>query len=197
MMWRPLLGFAGVGFVACFTAAAVLYGSGAGTTVEEIAAFYASQSDRARQIAGFAVMLVALVALLIFVAELHKALHGPGLMLVSGTVTGCLLIAANALWAASAFTVELEPGYVIDPRSHLLVEDAGFVLFVSSAVAAIPLVAATSVAILRRRLARRWFGWAGVPVSAALAVSYWFEAYLAFLAWVAGAAILIGLEHES
>src|SRR6266581_2291078 len=45
----------------------------------------------------------------------------------------------------TALTVELEHGYRIDPRTHLLFEDACFALFVSAAAVAVPLVVAVSV----------------------------------------------------
>jgi hypothetical protein len=40
------------------------------------------------------------------------------------------------------FTVEVEPNYHIDPRTHLLVEDAGFALLLSAAAFGIAFVAA-------------------------------------------------------
>jgi hypothetical protein len=82
--------------------------------------------------------------------------------------------------------VELESGYRIDPRTHLLFEDAGFALFVSAAAVAVPLVAAVSVSAAYAR----WFAVAGIVVILALATSYWYFPFFVFLAWVALAAVL-------
>jgi hypothetical protein len=105
---------------------------------------------------------------------------------VSGGSAATLLLAANALWASSALTVELEHGYRIDPRTHLLFEDAGFALFVSAAAVAVPLVVAVSV----WGAYARWFALTGIVVAAALATSYWYFPFFVFLAWVALAAVL-------
>jgi hypothetical protein len=100
--------------------------------------------------------------------------------LVSGGVSVALLLVSNALWAASAFTVELEPDYRLDPSSHLLIEDAGFACFVSAAAAAIPLV----LAISTDRRMPRWLAVLGIPAAAALAASYFYFPYLVFLGWI-------------
>jgi hypothetical protein len=135
----------GLGFVVCFVVGAVIYGNGAGTSASEITAYYARDSDRLRQIVGFAFVLAALVFFIVFVAALRRALPtgvGADTILAAGIGVAILIAAANALWAASAFTVEIEPNYHIDPRTHLLVEDAGFALLLSAAAFGIAFVAA-------------------------------------------------------
>jgi amino acid permease len=52
---RTLTGF---GFVVAFVTGALVYGSSAGKTAPQIAAYYADPNHRSRQIAGFAVVLV-------------------------------------------------------------------------------------------------------------------------------------------
>jgi hypothetical protein len=126
-------------------------------------------------------VLVASILLVVFVSTFRSRLA-----VLSGGMTAVLLLGANALWAASAFAVELEPHYRIDPRTHLLVEDAGFALFVSAAATAIPFVLAVST----QSSFPRWFRWAGLPVAAALATSFFFLPFFFFVAWVLGAALL-------
>lgn len=169
--------WSGPAFVACFVAAAVVYGSGAGRSAAEIAAYYASSGDRARQIAGFGILLAGVLCLLLFVAEL------PGTVpLVSGAAAAVLLTAANALWAGSAFTAHLEGASHVDANTHLMLEDTGFALFVASAACAIPLVADVS------RRGPRWFTLLGVVAVVGLATSYWYFPWAAFLVWVIAAA---------
>jgi hypothetical protein len=85
-----------------------------------------------RQLAGFALILVAAVALSVFAAGIASRVEGPEsfVVAVAGSASAVLLLGANALWAASAFTSELEPAYHIDPRTHFISEDAGFAFFV-------------------------------------------------------------------
>jgi hypothetical protein len=135
----------GLGFVVCFVVGAVIYGNGAGNSASEITAYYARDSDRLRQIVGFAFVLAALVFFIVFVAALRRALRtgvAADAILAAGTGVAILIAAANALWAASAFTGEIKPNYHIDPRTHLLVEDAGFALLLSAAAFGIAFVAA-------------------------------------------------------
>jgi hypothetical protein len=178
----------GIGFVAAFVAGAIVYGSGAGSTDAEIASYYASHGNRVHQLVGFALIVVAIVLFVVFVAGLADLLPPRRAVVayVSGGCAAALLFGANALWAASALTIELESGYRIEPRTHLLLEDAGFALFVSAAAVAVPLVAAVSL----WGASSRWFALAGIVVALALAASYWYFPFFAFLAWVVLAAVL-------
>jgi hypothetical protein len=168
--------FAGLAFVALFAAGAAVYGSGAGSSNAEITAYYADHGNRLHQLIGFALVASAAVLLAVFVAGLR-----PRAAVVSGALSAGLLLVANALWAASAFTVELEDGYRLSPATHLLFEDAGFACFVSAAAAAIPL----AVTVSFERATPRWLAGLGLAAAVALAASYFYFPYFVFLAWVA------------
>jgi hypothetical protein len=191
-----LSALSGLGFVACFAAAAALYGSGAGSSSGEIAAFYASSGDRARQIAGFAVLLAGCVLLLVYVGRLCRSIRAGYAVLGSGVAATVLLALANALWAASAFTVELESGYRIDPRTHLLVEDTGFAVLVTAAALAIPFVVGGSVRAVRASGFPRWFTHLGGVAALGLATAYWYLPLAAFLLWVACGSVLLALRDS-
>jgi hypothetical protein len=171
--WSAL---AGLGCVALFVAGAAVYGSGAGSTDSEIVSYYASHGNRLQQLIGFALVAAAGVLLGVFAAGFRSRIA-----LASGAVSASLLLVANALWAASAFTVELEPGYRIDPHTHLLLEDAGFACFITAAAAAIPLVVAVSF----EPGAPRWLTGLGLASAVALAASYFYIPFFVFLAWIA------------
>jgi hypothetical protein len=128
----------GIAFVVCFAVAAALYGNGAGSTRVSIAAYYAHHGGR--QIAGFAVLLAGCACLLVYVTTATASAIGRA----SGLAATVLLAVGNGLWAATAFTVELEPGYVPSASSHLLLEDAAWIVIVSGAALAIPFVAVVS-----------------------------------------------------
>jgi hypothetical protein len=70
-------------------------------------------------------------------------------VLGAGALTGALLLGADTLWAATAITAQHEHGYLLDPGTHLIVEDAGFAFFLAAMLAAMAFVAGASVAILR------------------------------------------------
>lgn len=168
--------FAGLAFVALFAVGAAVYGSGAGSSDAEIAAYYASHGNRLHQLVGFGLVAASGVLLAVFAGAFASRVA-----IVGGALSAALLLVANALWAASAFTVELEPHYVLSPPTHLLFEDAGFACFVSAAAAAIPLVVAVSV----DETTPRWLAVVGVAAAVALALSYFYFPFFAFLAWVA------------
>jgi hypothetical protein len=169
----------GVAFVACFVVAAILYGGGAGSGAREIATYY--EHHAGRQVGGFAVLLAGCILLLVFVV---RAAAGDLLATASGIGTTLLLAIGNALWAATAFAVEIEHGYHPARRSHLLVEDAGWVVIVSGAALAIPFVIAVS-----RASRRRWFRALGAVTVPALATAYWYAPLALFLAWIVAAEV--------
>lgn len=187
MRWAPL---SGIAFVACFVVAVVLFGSGAGSRPAEIASYYASSGDRARQIAGFYVLATGVAFFVWFASVLSRAVGAP-VVLASGAVTAALLLAADALWAATAVTAQHEHAFRLDPNTHLLVEDAGFVLFVAAMLAALGFVVGGSVAALRTGALPRVLAFAGFPVAASLAVAWYYVPVFALLAWVAAASLFL------
>lgn len=171
----------GVAFVGCFVVAAILYGGGAGSGAREIATYY--EHHAGRQVAGFAVLLAGCIFLLVFSV---RAAAGDLLATASGIATTLLLAIGNALWAATAFAVELEHGYHPARRSHLLVEDAGWVVIVSGAALAIPFVVAVT-----RASHKRWFRALGALTVPALATAYWYAPLAVFLAWIVAADLTV------
>jgi hypothetical protein len=180
--WASL---AGLGFVALFVAGDAVYGGGAGSHTAEITAYYASHANRLHQLLGFALIVPAAVLLAVFASGFASSVA-----LVSGGVSAALLLVANALWAASALTIAMEPEYRLDPSTHLLFEDVGFACFISAAAAAIPLVLEVSLRT------SRWFALYGIAVAGALATSYFYFPFFAFLAWVAVASVAFGSRRS-
>jgi hypothetical protein len=182
------------GFVILFVIAAVVYGNGAGRYPDEITAYYAVQANRLAQIGGFALLTLSLASFAVFVASVRAQLapNEPwsSLILAAGVATLVCLLVANTLWASSAFTGTIEPNYNIDPRSHLLMEDAGFAFLVAGGVMGATLVSAASVAMSRTVGYPRWLVWLGLPVSVALLAVYWYLPLFAFFVWVVAVALL-------
>ncbi|HEX2307989.1 MAG TPA: hypothetical protein VHI14_06705 [Jatrophihabitantaceae bacterium] len=177
----------GIGFVLLFALGAAVYGNGAGSDEAEIVAYYARASDRAHQLAGFAIVTCAAVLFAVFAVTLGARLGSlaGAVVAASGTLSAGLLLAANTLWSGSAWAVALEQNYQIDPSTHLLLEDTGYAFFVASAAAAVPLV----LAVCADKTLPGWLRWAAVPAIMGLVFSVYYVPYAIFLLWVAAAAV--------
>lgn len=189
-----LLSLSGLGFVACFLGAVGLYGDGAGSDPGGIAAYYASDANRLRQIGGFAVLLLGCVLLLVYSAVVARTLvHGElaWLVLASGAGSALLLAVADALWAGSAFAAEIETGYRVPAGPHVLLEDTAFAVVVAAMAVAIPFVAASALAGARAGRLPRWHAALGVVAVAGLAAAYWYWPLAAYLLWVASGSVLL------
>lgn len=191
LAWTTALG--GFGFIVLFVVAAVVYGNGAGRHPGEIEAYYAVPANRLAQIGGFAVLTVGLAFFALFVASVRAQVAPDepwsSLILAAGTATLMCLLVANTLWASSAFTSVIETGYSIDPRSHLLFEDAGFSFLVAGGVMGATLVAATSLAMSRTAGVPAWLVWLGLPVGVALLAVYWYLPLFALFLWIAAVSV--------
>ena len=186
MRWVALSGAA---FVILFVVGVLLFGSGAGSRPGEIAAYYGDHGDRARQIAGFYALGIAVLFFVWFARVLSRTLDAP-LAFAFGTVTGALLLGADGLWAATAVTVQHEDAFVLDPNTHLIIEDAGFAFFLAAMLAAMGFVATASVGILRTRRLPAPLGASGLLVAASLAAAWYYLPLFALLAWVLAASLL-------
>jgi len=184
--WTTAIG--GIGFVSFFVIGATLYGNGAGRYSQEIVAYYSQQANRLAQIEGFATLTAGLVLLVAFVSGLRSIATNSepwsSLMFGTGMATVVCLVIANTLWASSAFTTVIERGYVIDPRSHLLLEDSGFTFLVAAGAMGAAFVAATSLGGVRDGLLPTWLAWLGLPVAVALLAVYWYLPLFVFLVWI-------------
>jgi hypothetical protein len=184
----------GTAFVVAFVIAVLLFGSGAGRQPTEIAAYYGDHGDRVRQIAGFYALGIAVLFFVWFSSFLCRTLDAP-LVLAAGTLTGALLLGADGLWAATAITVQHERGFVLDPSTHLIIEDAGFALFLAAMLAAMGFVATASVAILRTRRLPTTLGLVGLLVAASLAAAWYYLPLFALLGWVLVTSLLCLRPH--
>ena len=184
--WTGAIG--GCGFVALFIVAAILYANGAGRDPQEIVAYYSRQANRLAQIEGFAVLSIGLALFGLFVSSIRALLQPEepwsSVILGAGFATLICLLIANTLWASSAFTSVIEANYVIDPRSHLLIEDTGFAFLVAGGVMGALFVGSTSFAMARAIWFPRWLAWSGVPVVIALLSVYWYLPLFAFFVWI-------------
>jgi uncharacterized membrane protein YdbT with pleckstrin-like domain len=94
-----------------------------------------------------------------------------------------LTLAGNAVSRAPAFAA-MDDEFQLDANTRRLFENAGLLLLASGALAAILLVVAVSVAVLRYGVLPRWLGWAGFPAAALLVLAVSFLGFLVLFVWV-------------
>jgi len=185
--WAAL---AGVAFVALYVAAFAL-GIEVGNSDREILDYYGNSAHRAKEVVAFFLISSAALAFVVFAAALRsliwRAQQAPAtlaaLAWAGGVACSVLLLAGNAVSRATAFT-SMDHEFKLDPNTRRQLEDVGFLLFVSGALAAILLVVAVSVAALRLRVLPRWLGWAGFPVAFLMPTAIGFLGFLVFALWV-------------
>jgi len=188
--WERLAALAGLAFVVLYVAAFAL-GIEVGASDREILDYYASSGHRAKEVVAFFLIAGAALALVVFTTALRCLIARveqetsmlAALAWAGGIACAVLVLAGNALSRATAFAA-MDDKFTLDPNTRRLFEDAGFLLFVSGALAAILLVLAVSFAALRYGLLPRWLGWAGFPAAALLPLAIGFVGFLVFIIWL-------------
>ena len=196
--WERLAGLTAVGFVGLYVVAFAL-GIEVGASDREILEHYADSGNRVQEAVAFFIIAAAALALVLFAGALRGLIARAeretamlaALAWAGGIAAAVLVFVGNAVSRATAF-IAMSDEFVLDPNTRRLVDQAGFLIFVSGAFAAILLVAAASLAALRYGVLPRWLGWAGIPAAALLAVP--FLGFLVFVAWMltVGAVLALG-----
>ena len=119
-----------------------------------------------------------------------------GLTWAGGTACAALLLAGNAVSRATAFAA-MDDEFQLDPNTRRLFEDAGLLLLASGTMAAILLVGAVSLAVLRHDLLPRWLGWAGFPAAALLPLAVSFLGFLVLALWVIAVSATLAFGRRS
>jgi hypothetical protein len=201
--WERLAALAGVAFVALYVAAFGL-GIEVGASDREILDHYADSGNRAKEVVAFFLIAAAALAFIVFAASLRSLIARAeqesamlaALAWAGGTACAVLVLAGNAVSRATAFAA-MSDEFQLDPDARRLVEDIGFLLFVSGALSAILLVVAVSLATIRHRLLPRWLGWAGFPAAALLPLAIGFIGFLVLALWVLAVSAALAFRRIS
>jgi hypothetical protein len=188
--WERLAALAGLAFVVLYVGAFAL-GIEVGDSDREIRDYYADSGNRAKELVAFFLIAGAALSLAVFATALRSIITRfeqesamlAGLAWAGGIACAALILAGNAVSRATAFAASDE-GFQLNVDTRDLFEAAGFLLFVSGALAAILLVVGVSLAALRHNVLPRWLGWAGFVVAALLPLAIGFVGFLVFLLWV-------------
>ena len=199
--WERLAALAGVVFIV-FYVAAFLLGIEVGNSDREILDYYASSSHRAKELIAFFLIAGAALALIVFAAALRSLIRRPeqdtsmlgSLALAGGTAQAALIFAGNAVSRGAGFA-SMDKDFRLDPNTRRYLEDIGYLLFVSGALAGILLVVAVSLAALRYGLLPRWLGWTGFAVAVLLPTAIGFLGFLIFLAWMLAVSVTLATRR--
>ena len=187
--WGPLAGALGV---VCFIVAIVMYGNGPHDNDREIVDYFAKSSNQTKYIVAFYFFFAAFLLMLVFLSSLRAVLveaeGAPGrltaLAYAGGVASAVLLLAANAFFAAPAITARDSKTFVLDPNTYRFVNDTGYVFFVTGVMAAVLMVAGTSLVALRTGVFPRWFAWIGFLVAVTLVVAFFFVPVFILWGWI-------------
>jgi hypothetical protein len=199
--WERLAALAGLAFVVLYVLAFAL-GIEVGDSDQEIRDYYADSGNRAKEAVAFFLIAGAALSLAVFATAVRSILTSfeqEGAMLAAlawagGIACAALILAGNAVSRATAFAA-MEEGFQLNLDTRDLFETAGFLLFVSGALAAIPLVVGVSLATLRHGVLPRWLGWAGFVVAVLLPLAIAFVGFLVFLLWVLATSAALALRR--
>ena len=195
--WERWAGLAGILFVALYVGAFAL-GIEVGQSDREIVEHYGDSGERDKEAVAFFFIAGAVLSFVLFSSALRSliaAAEGPPVTLaaigwVGATAYAALTLAGNAVSRATAFAA-MDDVFQLDVNSRRLLEDAGFLMFASGAIAAILFVVAVSVAALRYGILPRWLGWGGFAVAALLPLAVFFIGFLALFLWVLAVSIVM------
>jgi hypothetical protein len=183
-------GIAGLGFVVAYVGAFAM-GIEVGPSDREILDYYADSGNRAREVAAFFLIAAAALCLMLFSHCVRVVVDRAGpaassaarVAFAGGLAASVLILAGDALSRATAFSA-MDAEFELEPNTRQLFENAGFLLFVCGALAAILLTAGVAVAALRHGVLPRWLGWTSVVTAVLLPLAIGFVGFLVFLLWI-------------
>ncbi len=173
--WERWAALGGCAFAVLYIVAFTTTGIDFDDTDRAVLAHYASSSARAKEVVAFFLIAAAALSLVVF---------GNGLRTAISRGTDRPNPLAALAWAGTTGCAALILAFVLNPSTRKLFENAGYLLFVSGALAAILLVATVAIAVFRLRTLPRWVGWVSVVAALLLPLAIIFIGFLVFLVWV-------------
>lgn len=199
--WAALGGWAfGVLYIVAFTTTGIDFDD----TDKAVLGHYASSSARDKEVFAFFLIAAAALSLVVFGNGLRTAIskgasHSDSLAALAWagtTACAALILAGNALSRATAVAA-MDETFVLNPSTRKLLENAGYLLFVSGTLAAILLVGAVAIAVFRLRTLSRWVGWFSVVVAPLLTLAIIFIGFLVLLVWVLAVSVALWSHGRS
>lgn len=176
-----------------------------GDSDSKILAYYADIGHRDRHLAGFFLVLAALLFFVWFLSVLRgrlaRAEGGAGGLTTAafgaGLVTTALWMVSIALFSGPAATRADTSKFHLDPNTYRIINDVGYGIFFSGTTIALVIVVATSLLGLRAGVVPRWLAWLGLIVAATMLVSFFFLPFLVFLGWLLVVSVVFLVRGET
>ena len=193
--WTRLWAAAGLLFVAAYILLLAITSDSPGDTDSDhrIASWYASSSNRARELIVFFIAAAGAVAFVWFLAHLRSLIRdveddggrASSVVLASGTAFVALLGVMMAIFTAAAFTrIDAGHKFVLDPNTYRLLNGLGALAFMAGYILLSPLCFAIGAVAWRTGVLPRWLAVGGfVAGIACLASPVWFPSFLVIL-WI-------------
>jgi hypothetical protein len=192
--WSRLWAGTGLLFAAAYILVLAVSGSNPddASSAHSITSWYASSSNRARELTVFFIALAGAAAFLWFVAHLRSLVlearadgRAANLVLASGACFAALFALMGALFSVVAF-VKIDAGhkFVLDPNTFWLVNALGDLTFISAYVLVAPLPLTVGAVAWKTGILPRWLAaFSFVAGVGAIASFVWFPTFLVVL-WI-------------
>jgi len=178
----------------------------AGDSDAKIQAFYASSSDRHREIAAYFLFVVGALCVIAFFGALRERLadaeDSPArisqLAFGAGLLSLAMQVVAVAMFVGPSFTaIDAAPANVA-PDTFRVLNDTGYLVWVSATmIGAIAVWASAAVALQRGGVFPRWFAWLSVLVGIVQLFAIFFFPILLAWAWILVAGVLLTLRRSA
>jgi hypothetical protein len=168
----------------------------------KIVSWYASSSHQRNQIIGALVFIVGLLCLLAFLAVLRERLivaEGPPgrlstLVFGSGVASAIMWLLGGVFFTAPALTASSTSAVDVLPSTFRMLQNAGYLSWVTAAAIGSVMVWAASALVLRSAVMPRWFGWFGILAGVAQLFGFFFFPLFVFWLWVLIASVLLTIS---
>ena len=193
--WAPL---SGVVYVALWIAAFMVAGDEEKDSDSEILAWYGDSGNRNKGIVSIFLILAASLFFVWFVAVLRGRLArsegGAGthtaVAFGAGLVAAGLWMVAGVFFMAISFSAG-DDDFVLDPNTYRVINNMGYVIWISGTAIAALLVFATALSSLKGQIVPKWIGWLSFVVGATMLVSVFFVPFLIWLGWMLVVSIVL------
>jgi hypothetical protein len=190
-LWGPI---AGIVFVVLFVVGFFLFDLPSGDdSAREITSFYNDSGDRAQLIISGYLLVLAGVFFLWFLASLrNRLLAAEGeparlsvIAFASGVVFVAMLMVAAAAFVTVAGDITFGDEKFVSLEGARLLPELGYpILLIGGMFAAIAMIDAASVLIVRTGVLPRWIGYFGFVAAVALLFAVFFVPMIFLLLWV-------------
>lgn len=177
----------------------------AGDSDAKINAWYASSGDRHSEIVAFFIFVVGALCVLSFFGALRERLadaeDSPArisqLAFGAGLLSVALEVVAIALFVGPAFTASDASPANVAPDTFRVLNDTGYLVWVSGTMIGAIAVWASAAVALRRAVFPRWFAWLSVVVGLVQLFAVFFFPILVAWAWILVAGLLLTWKRST